>query len=92
MDDSIVADDDTAHRAGESAEFWPSIPTTNAPPPSFPPVCEQCINWKPAQTVVTGFGIQTHGGFCAARAAADLFQMHPSYAAKCRLFVEEVPF
>ena len=67
-----------------------------APPQSsfaFQPTCEQCVNWRPRRTAVLGNGSTTQvGGFCEARAAADLAQMPTGYAERCQLFEEKIPF
>jgi hypothetical protein len=75
MDSSILADD--------TASFPTQELLTNTPPPS----CDQCVNWRNIRTVA---GKQLPG-FCEVRAAADLFQMPRTYAAKCHLFLQEVP-
>lgn len=60
---------------------------------AFQPTCEQCVNWRPRRAATLSNGSTTQlGGFCEARAAADLAQMPTGYAERCQLFEEKIPF
>ena len=50
------------------------------------PVCAQCCNWKPYEYV------NRRGGFCEARAEADMAQKPQDYAPDCFLYEQAVPF
>lgn len=71
----------------------PDTCPADGPAPAFQPTCEQCVRWRPQRAAALADGSTAQlGGFCEARAAADLEQKPKDYAARCRLFQEEIPF
>ena len=74
---------------------WASWMETEQPCPTLLPqkVCAQCVNWQPERHLYLANGtVRTAPGFCTARAAADLQQMSPDYAERCRFYEEYIPF
>lgn len=99
----LVTDQATADYAYEQEnrarleDAWASWTEAEQPCPSpeLPPpkVCAQCVNWQPERHLYLADGtVRTAPGFCTARAAADLQQMSPDYAERCRFYKEYIPF
>ncbi|PZO52312.1 MAG: hypothetical protein DCF15_13920 [Phormidesmis priestleyi] len=99
----LVTDQATAEYACEQEnrarleDDWASWMETEqpCPTPELVPqkVCAQCVNWRHERHLHLADGTrQTAPGFCTARAAADLQQMSPDYAERCRFYKEYIPF
>ncbi len=61
--------------------------------PVIPKVCAQCVNWRSSRLLHRADGTTwRRPGFCVVKAAVDLPQMPQTYAERCRLYEEEIPF
>ena len=65
----------------------------DTPPMQHPPLCAQCVNWRPPRPIALSNG-NTHMslGLCELRAASDLVQMPQHYAAKCSFYEPDTAF